>query len=134
MALLARRDAPTFTLPGVHFTTLSAPSRGARENAVWEVMLEPGVAGSPHVLTREETFVALEGAAVRAEIIPIRDADARCDVALAEMAPGRYGVDVPLRVGGQWEIRATIDWKGKTWSDRMRRSVTFGPRREGGVP
>ena len=78
--------------------------------------------------------IALEGAAVRAEIIPIREADARCDVALAEMAPGRYGVDVPLRVGGQWEIRATVDWKGKTWSDRMRRAVTFGPRREGGAP
>lgn len=64
MALLARRDARTFTLPGVHFTTLSAPSRGARENAVWEVTLEPGAAGSPHMLTREETFVALEGSAV----------------------------------------------------------------------
>jgi mannose-6-phosphate isomerase-like protein (cupin superfamily) len=86
MALLARCDAPTFTLPGVHFTTLSAPSRGARENAVWEVTLEPGVAGSPHVLTREETFVALEGSAV-AEI----DGE-RCELAAGSalvVAPGR---------------------------------------------
>ncbi|TXC62046.1 cupin domain-containing protein [Piscinibacter aquaticus] len=29
-----------------------------------EVTVEPGVAGSPHRLTREETFVALEGSAV----------------------------------------------------------------------
>lgn len=63
MPLLTRRNAPTFNLPGIRFTTLSSPSRGARENAVWEVTVEPGVAGSPHRLTREETFVALEGSA-----------------------------------------------------------------------
>lgn len=64
MPLLTRLDAPTFNLPGIRFTTLSSPSRGARENAVWEVTVEPGVAGSPHRLTREETFVALEGSAI----------------------------------------------------------------------
>ncbi len=64
MSLLTRLNAPTFKLPGICFTTLSSPSRGARENAVWEVTVEPGVAGSPHRLTREETFVALEGSAV----------------------------------------------------------------------
>jgi quercetin dioxygenase-like cupin family protein len=63
MPLLSRTDAPTFNLPGIRFTTLSSPSRGARDNAVWEVTVEPGVAGSPHRLTREETFVALEGSA-----------------------------------------------------------------------
>jgi nitrogen fixation protein FixH len=69
--------------------------------------------------------IALEGAAVRAEVVPIVDADARCTVELAELSPGIYGADVPLRIGGQWEIRATVEWKGKTWSDRMRRSVSF---------
>ena len=64
MSLLTRLAAPTFKLPGICFTTLSSPSLGARENAVWEVTVEPGVAGSPHRLTREETFVALEGSAV----------------------------------------------------------------------
>lgn len=64
MTLLFRSDAPTFSLPGIAFTTLSSPRRGARENVVWEVTVEPGVAGSPHRLTREETFVALEGSAV----------------------------------------------------------------------
>lgn len=63
MALLSRNDAPIFTLPGIRFTTLASPRRGARENAVWEVLVEPGVTGSPHRLTREETFVALEGSA-----------------------------------------------------------------------
>ncbi len=64
MPLLHRSDAPVFSLPGVHFTTLASPSRGARENAVWDVTVEPGVAGTPHRLTREETFVALEGCAI----------------------------------------------------------------------
>lgn len=64
MPLLTRLNASTFNLPGIRFTTLSSPSRGARENAVWEVTVEPGVAGSPHRLTREETFVALDGSAI----------------------------------------------------------------------
>lgn len=64
MPMLFRGDAPIFNLPGIRFTTLSSPRRGARENAVWEVSVESGVAGSPHRLTREETFVALEGCAI----------------------------------------------------------------------
>ena len=64
MPMLLRSDAPIFNLPGICFTTLSSPRRGARENAVWEVTVDPGVVGSPHRLTREETFVALEGSAV----------------------------------------------------------------------
>ena len=63
MPLLSRADAPIFNLPGIRFTTLASPSRGARETAVWEVTVEPGVDGSPHQLTREEIFVALEGRA-----------------------------------------------------------------------
>lgn len=63
MPLLARADAPIFNLPGIRFMTLASPSRGALETAIWEVTVEPGVTGSPHRLTREETFVALEGCA-----------------------------------------------------------------------
>ncbi len=64
MPLLLRAESPTFDLPGICFTTLSSPSRGSRENSVWEVTVAPGVTGSPHRVTREETFVALQGAAV----------------------------------------------------------------------
>ena len=42
MPLLSRTDAPIFNLPGIRFTTLVSPSRGALENAVWEVTVEPG--------------------------------------------------------------------------------------------
>lgn len=53
--------APRFSLPGATFTTLSAPTMGARENAVWLVRVEPGRPGAPHRISREETFVALSG-------------------------------------------------------------------------
>ena len=56
-------SAPSFSIPGVTVTTLSSPSLGARENAVWLVRLAPGRPGAPHRLSREETFVALVGKA-----------------------------------------------------------------------
>ena len=61
--LIPAANAPTFTLPGIEFTGLAAPSRGATESAVWIVRIEAGTAGVPHQLTREEVFVVLEGRA-----------------------------------------------------------------------
>jgi len=63
MPLIAATDAPIYDLPGVRFTGLAAPSRGASENCVWLVTIAPGTDGVPHCCTREETFVAIEGAA-----------------------------------------------------------------------
>ena len=65
MPLVHALDAPTFAVPGCSFTGLAAPSRGARENSVWLVQVEPGAPGLPHSVTREEIFVATDG---RAEI------------------------------------------------------------------
>jgi mannose-6-phosphate isomerase-like protein (cupin superfamily) len=64
MPHIAAADAPIFTLPGTTFTGLAAPSRGARENAVWRVALEPGTLPRTHQLTREEILVATSGAAI----------------------------------------------------------------------
>lgn len=105
----------------------------ARNGALrWVVTPEfvPAAGGSG--LARLELTVAdkhgvpIEHAVVRAEIVPIRDADARVGLALTEGAAGRYGADVPLRTGGLWEIRATVEWKGQRYADRIRRSVRFG--------
>jgi hypothetical protein len=78
------------------------------------------------VSVADKHAVPIEGAAVSVEIIPIRDADSRIGLALAESSTGRYGVEVPLRSGGLWELRVTVDWKGRRYCDRIRRSVTFG--------
>jgi mannose-6-phosphate isomerase-like protein (cupin superfamily) len=57
-------QAPTFNLPGLSFTGLAAPSRGARECSVWRLQIAPGTPGAPHSLDREEIFVALAGCAL----------------------------------------------------------------------
>ncbi len=64
MPHIAAADAPIFKLPGTTFTGLAAPSRGARENAVWRVALDPGTPPRPHQLTREEILVATAGEAI----------------------------------------------------------------------
>ena len=69
--------------------------------------------------------VPIEGATVRAQVVPIRDPDARIDVQLVADPAGGYVADVPLRVGGQWEARVEVDWKGKHYADRFRRQVQF---------
>lgn len=64
MPLISVADARHFELPGVRFTGLASPSRGSTENSVWIVMLAPGTTATPHRLTREEVFVAIEGTAL----------------------------------------------------------------------
>ena len=61
--LILAEHAPTFSLPGIEFTGLAAPSRGAMESAVWLVTVAPDTPGATHQLTREEVLVALEGRA-----------------------------------------------------------------------
>lgn len=63
MPFIDAADAPRFELHGASFVGLAAPSRGATETAAWIVTLAPGTTGVPHRLTREEVFVALDGAA-----------------------------------------------------------------------
>lgn len=56
-------DAVLFEIPHVTFAGLAAPSRGARETAVWRVTLAPHAPGTLHSLSREEVLVALNGVA-----------------------------------------------------------------------
>lgn len=53
----------SFSLEGTVLDALAAPSTGSRENSAWIVSVAPGTEGVPHSVTREEIFVALEGAA-----------------------------------------------------------------------
>jgi quercetin dioxygenase-like cupin family protein len=81
MLVITSRDAPTFEVSGVRFTGLAAPSRGASENSVWMISVEPGAPGVPHSVTREEIFVATEGAG-----------EIRIDGATIALAPGDAAV------------------------------------------
>lgn len=82
------------------------------------VMLRIGVA--------DKHAVPIDGGRVIAEVVPIRDADRRVTLELAEVAPGTYEAKCPVRIGGQWEIRTTIESRGKRYADRVRRFVEFG--------
>jgi mannose-6-phosphate isomerase-like protein (cupin superfamily) len=61
MPVIPASAAPSFDIPGVRFTGLAAPSRGARETAVWRLSMAPATEPLTHRLTREEVFVALAG-------------------------------------------------------------------------
>ena len=63
MPFIAATDATLFSLPGVTFTALAAPSRGANETAAWRLRMAPHTSPHPHRLTREEVFIVLSGQA-----------------------------------------------------------------------
>jgi mannose-6-phosphate isomerase-like protein (cupin superfamily) len=63
MSCIAPEEAVVFTLPGISFAGLAAPSRGAQETSAWRLRLEPGTPATPHRLTREEVLVAIAGRA-----------------------------------------------------------------------
>jgi mannose-6-phosphate isomerase-like protein (cupin superfamily) len=102
-------EAPQFTLPGVTFIGLASPSRGAKENAVWRLIMAPGVAPLPHRLTREEIFVATAGSAVATiagEFHALAAGDsivvpAGTEFALATPGGEAFEAVVILPVGGQ---------------------------------
>jgi mannose-6-phosphate isomerase-like protein (cupin superfamily) len=64
MPVIRAENSPEFTLPGLSFTGLAAPSRGTRETCVWRIRVAPDTAGTPHSVDREEIFVALRGRAL----------------------------------------------------------------------
>lgn len=109
MPLVNPHDAPVFETHGATFAALSSPTRGARENAIWTVTLAPGTPGRVHRVTREETFVALQGRAL-AEVGDERhELRAGCALvvpagtafALANPGPEPFRALAVLPVGGQ---------------------------------
>lgn len=63
MPILRAPAKATHEVGTTRFTSLVTPSRGASETSVWQVELAPGTPATPHSLTREETFVVLDGTA-----------------------------------------------------------------------
>lgn len=61
MPKIDNANPPRFTIPGVEFTAVAAPSRGTGETAVWRASVAPGSDGAIHQMTREEIIVAVAG-------------------------------------------------------------------------
>ncbi|MGH2485549.1 MAG: cupin domain-containing protein [Ktedonobacterales bacterium] len=63
MPVVRSAEAPIFTLPGVRFNGLTAPSQGASELSAWHMHVAPHTSnGEPHWLDHEEVFVVVGGA------------------------------------------------------------------------
>ena len=62
----------------------------------------------------------VSGALVRVEVFAVARADERLDTALAETAPGRYALALPV-AGTEWlEVRVTADRAGDHFVQRLR--------------
>ena len=61
MPHIDNRDARSFDIPGVRFTGVASPSRGAGETAIWRARLTPHTESVLHHMTREEIIVAVSG-------------------------------------------------------------------------
>ena len=105
-------DAARFDLPGVTFTGLASPSRGATETAVWQLAIAPGTPGTTHRLTREEIIVALSGSAsatIDSQTHKLQPGDAIIIPAGVEFSLGNphdtpFHAIAVLPVGGQAQI------------------------------
>lgn len=64
MPLASLADARADRLPGIVGRPLAVPSRGSTQLAVWALEIQPGPAGQPHSVDREEVFVLQHGQAV----------------------------------------------------------------------
>lgn len=109
-AEISSQVAPVFTLPGIQFTGLAAPSRGSQDTSVWKINVAPGTKSEKaHQITREEIFIALAGeaqvmlggkvmllSAGSTLIVP-----ANTDFALSNISNSPFEAVVVLPMGGQ---------------------------------
>jgi len=98
MPLIDNSTAQSFTMPGVTFTPIAAPSRGARETALWRAVVAPHSEGVVHHMTREEIILAVAGEGVvriGGETHPLRPGDAFATPAFADFQLECAG-DVPF--------------------------------------
>lgn len=78
---------------------------------------------SVEVSVNDKHGVAIAGARVRLEVVPILAADLRMEMPMLEVRPGVYAAPCPLRVDGMWELRFSVESRGHTYVDVVRRLV-----------
>ena len=109
MAVVSTRTNAPHTLHGARFHPLVSPRRGARENSLWRVRIDPGTPGTPHEVTREELLLVTAGqaavqlgetraTAIAGDVIVV-PADTRFTLEVVGDAP--FEALVCLPVGGQ---------------------------------
>ena len=109
MTIISSSSAPVFELPGLRFTGLASPRRGARETCTWRIRMDGDTPPTFHRVTREEIFVALSGTArvhLNGATYDLAAGDAAIippdtDFALANAGDEPFEAVVIFPVGGQ---------------------------------
>jgi mannose-6-phosphate isomerase-like protein (cupin superfamily) len=109
--IITSTEAENFQQGGTSVIGYASPSRGATELSLWRVSLAADESSPPHMLSREEVFLALAGSAVATidgETFPLAQDD--CLVVPAGvpfvLEAGAHGLDAvcAMTVGGQATI------------------------------
>jgi hypothetical protein len=107
--------------------------RAANDRLRWNVTPSFAPSETDRRVPRLELAIAdkwdlpIEGGVVAVEAIPVKAVHLGGEVALRELAPGRYAGDLPARMDGQWEFRVRVDREGERYTDTFRRVLRFGP-------
>lgn len=80
------------------------------------------------VAVADKYGVPIEGALVQVEVVPIMHADARLVMHMHAVRPGVYVAACPIRVAGTWELRFTVESRGRVYADTVRRQVHGLPK------
>jgi len=93
-------DAPRYETPNAVMRTLAAPSLGASDLSVWEVVMRAGQRGPEHQVDREQVWTVLEGELrvdADGEALPLRAGET------LRLAPG-----TPRRISADTDARAVV--------------------------
>ena len=75
------------------------------------------------VAVADKHGVPIADATVSLEVVPILAADMRMHMRMNESRPGVYVAECPVRVDGAWELRFSVESRGRTYADSVRRVV-----------
>lgn len=101
--------------------------RAMNEQLRWVVTPEIASNGMRRTLTltvEDRHAARINAAHVRVECIPIRNAEARTEIALRRAAEGVYQGDFESPIGGQWEFRVEVNNGATRYTDAFRRFLT----------
>ena len=106
------------------------------ERLRWVVTPDIASAGAKRVLTltvEDKHAARIDAERVRVECIPIRNAEARLEIALHRDAEGSFSGGFDSPIGGQWEFRVAVEDGELRYTDAFRRFLTPAAMKRGAV-
>ena len=110
--------------------------RAMNERLRWVVTPDIASAGAKRVLTltvEDKHAARIDAERVRVECIPIRNAEARLEIALHRDAEGSFSGGFDSPIGGQREFRVAVEDGELRYTDAFRRFLTPAAMKRGAV-